>query len=303
MRANLTEAVDRWCRGARAAGVAESGIGLLVYTTTHMARARLGLGLTDEEVDTIIEGPRARLGRLLGHALKQLGPTAHDQAAFAEPACEIARLVAEMGADTTGVGDAEQAVRYRMIVPAGWLDDDQQAEEGVVTASATSDDDAVPLGGLGGYHAFTTEYDVMVAGSDLYPTEILRRARTQLDERVRAQAISAQRLALRLRRILGTAQPVEIRYGMPEGRIDARRLAQLVTTVDPQTLFLQSRDVLVPTTAVTLLLDNSGSMKAHRFETMAVAGSTRGAREAAQALMPWLRHVIKVFDISYRHER
>ena len=272
VRANLAEAVDRWCRGARAAGVAESGIGLLIYTTTHMARARLGLGLTDEEVDTIIEGPRARLGRLLGHALKQLGPTASDQAAFAEPACEIARLVAEMAADTAGAGvdGAEQAVRYRMIVPAGWLDDDQQAEEGVVTASAASDDDAAPLGGLGGYHAFTTEYDVTTSGSELYPSDILRRARSDLDERVRAQAISAQRLALRLRRILGTAQPVEIRHGMPEGRIDARRLAQLVTTVDPQTLFLQSRDVLVPTTAVTLLLDNSGSMKAHRFETMAV---------------------------------
>jgi hypothetical protein len=36
---------------------------------------------------------------------------------------------------------------------------------------------------------------------------------------------------------------------------------------------------------------------------MAVAGSTRGAREALQALMPWLRHVLKVFDISYRHGR
>lgn len=55
----------------------------------------------------------------------------------------------------------------------------------------------------------------------------------------------------------------------------------------------------------TPLADLSRAVGGQRGTTvvMAVAGSTRGAREAAQALMPWLRHVIKVFDISYRHER
>lgn len=55
----------------------------------------------------------------------------------------------------------------------------------------------------------------------------------------------------------------------------------------------------------TPLADLSRAVGGQRGTTvvMAVAGSTRGAREAAQALMPWLRHVIKVFDISYRHGR
>ena len=66
---NLAATSDAWCQNARANGVAESGVGLLVYTLMHMARARLRLGMTDEEVDSIIEMPRARLGRLIGHGL------------------------------------------------------------------------------------------------------------------------------------------------------------------------------------------------------------------------------------------
>ncbi len=55
----------------------------------------------------------------------------------------------------------------------------------------------------------------------------------------------------------------------------------------------------------TPLADLSRTVGGQRGTTVvvAVAGSTRGAREAVQALMPWLRHLLKVFDISYRHGR
>jgi molybdenum cofactor synthesis domain-containing protein len=55
----------------------------------------------------------------------------------------------------------------------------------------------------------------------------------------------------------------------------------------------------------TPLADLSRAVGGQRGTTVvvAVAGSTRGAREAVRALMPWLRHVLKVFDISYRHGR
>jgi len=55
----------------------------------------------------------------------------------------------------------------------------------------------------------------------------------------------------------------------------------------------------------TPLADLSRAVGGQRGTTiiMAVAGSTRGARESVQALMPWLRHVLKVFDIAYRHGR
>ena len=36
---------------------------------------------------------------------------------------------------------------------------------------------------------------------------------------------------------------------------------------------------------------------------VALAGSTRGASESIEAIMPWLLHVIDVFDKAYRHGR
>lgn len=276
LRRNLARVIDAWCQQARANGVAESGVGLLVYTVVHMVRARLGLGFPDEEVDAIIEGTRARLGRLLGHALRRLGDTAPDQASFAEPAIEIARLVAQMAADTTAEGEsAEDASRYRMLVPADWLEaDGPTSDDGVPDTFLADADQFEALEHLGGYQVFTKQYDTVVDTSSLYLDGTLRRARQELDAACAAQALSPQRLAHRLRLLLSTPVPNGWEYARPEGHVDRRRLAQLVSTIDPQTLFRQPRDVATNTTAVSILLDNSGSMKAHRFETMAVLADT-----------------------------
>ncbi len=276
VRTNLAAVTQAWCRNARGAGVAESGVGLLIYTVTHMARARLGLGLTDEEVDTIIESPRARLGRLVGHALKRLSETRTDQQAFAEAATEIARLISEMAADTTTEADAAgEAARYRMLVPADWLEGDGgRTDDGVPDTYLADVDSMQALEELGGYHVFTRDHDVTQLGDELYLDVILRRSRSELDERIRAQSISAQRLGLRLRKIFSTFTPTGWEFAQPDGFVDGRRLAQLVSTVDPQTLFRQPQMVRTNTTAVTILVDNSGSMKAHRFETLAVLADT-----------------------------
>jgi cyclic pyranopterin phosphate synthase len=54
----------------------------------------------------------------------------------------------------------------------------------------------------------------------------------------------------------------------------------------------------------TPLADLSRACGGHRGRSVviAVAGSARAARESAQALMPWLCHVLEVFDAGYRHE-
>ena len=55
----------------------------------------------------------------------------------------------------------------------------------------------------------------------------------------------------------------------------------------------------------TPLADLSRTVAGQRGTTVvvALAGSTRGAREAMDALLPWLLHVVKVFDKTYRHGR
>lgn len=275
VRANLAATTETWCQNARARGVAESGVGVLIYTVVHMTRARLGLGWTDEEVDSIIEGPRARLAALIGHALAELPPVIDDQRAFATPAREIARLVAEMAADTTSDTEgAPDLTRFQMLVPPEWLDGEGDVAANAPSESSLPELDAATLDELGGYRVFTRDHDVELHGDAMYPAAVLRRSRNALDDAIREQSISAQRLGLRLRKLFSTWTPTGWRFGLPEGHLDGRRLAQLVTTIDPQTLFRQPQPVRTNTTAVTLLLDNSGSMKAHRYATLAMLADT-----------------------------
>jgi len=273
---NLAAASDAWCQHARANGVAESGVGLLVYTLTHMARARLRLGMTNEEVDAIIEMPRARLGRLIGHALQQLHAHMYDQAAYAADAREIARLITELAEASEFADGITGSARYQMLVPPEWLELDTGQDDGmtgIAVSMAPVERDQTLLE-LGDYRAFTTEYDVELRGTDLYPLAQRRRARAELDQLVNAQAVSAHRIALRLRKLFGTYAPDEWRFGVDEGIIDGRRLPQVIANPMVRDVFQRPRHVLRSNTVVSLLMDNSGSMKAQRYETLAVLADT-----------------------------
>lgn len=277
VQSNLAAASEAWCQNARATGVAESGVGLLVYTMTHMARARLRLGMTTEEVDSVIEAPRARLGRLIGHALKALTETMHDQQAYADPAREIARLIDELAEASEFAEDLTGAARYQMLVPPDWLDldtGDGDNSTGVAIASDFADERPESLHNLGDYEIFTTVHDVVRAAGDLYSIDQRRTARTELDQLVQAQAVSPHRIAERLRKIFGHWVQDEWQFGVDEGVVDGRRLPQLIANPMAHEIFRRPRHVLRSDTVVSLLMDNSGSMKAQRYETLAVLADT-----------------------------
>ena len=275
---NLAAASEAWCQNARANGVAESGVGLLVYTVTHMARARLRLGMTDEEVDGIIEHPRARLARLIGHALKLLSISVTDQRRYALASQEIARLITELAEASEFATSASGSARYQMLVPPEWLErvdgNDDGDSTGIAVAMVPNAEQAQSLVSLGDYQIFTTDYDVEQRGSELYPIEQRRRARSELDQLIQAQAVSAQRIALRLRRLFGTWEPDEWQFGVDEGIVDGRRLPQLIANPMAREIFQRPRHVLRSDTVVSVLMDNSGSMKAQRYETLAVLADT-----------------------------
>jgi len=277
LQANLAAASEAWCRNARATGVAESGVGLLVYAMTHMARARLRLGMTSEEVDSVIEAPRARLGRLLGHALKALTESMHDQRAYAEPAREIARLINDLAEASEFADDLTGAARYQMLVPPNWLDaetGDGDNSTGIAIAATFNDERTESLYSIGDYQVFTDAYDVQRAGADLYPLDMRRAARVELDQLVQAQSVSPHRIAERLRKVFGHWTQDEWRFGVDEGVVDGRRLPQLIANPMAHEIFRQPRYVLRSDTVVSILMDNSGSMKAQRYETLAVLADT-----------------------------
>jgi len=112
-----------------------------------------------------------------------------------------------------------------------------------------------------GYKVFTRAYDEIVAAEDLCDADELDRLRAFLDKQLVALHGAVARLANRLQRRLLAQQNRGWDFDLDEGMLDAARLARVI--VDPMhpLTFKQERDTEFRDTVVTLLLDNSGSMR------------------------------------------
>ncbi len=112
-----------------------------------------------------------------------------------------------------------------------------------------------------GYKVFTQAYDEIVGAEDLCDADELDRLRAFLDKQLQTLHGAVARLANRLQRKLLAQQNRGWDFDLDEGQIDAARLARVI--VDPMhpLTFKQERDTQFRDTVVTLLLDNSGSMR------------------------------------------
>jgi cobaltochelatase CobT len=112
-----------------------------------------------------------------------------------------------------------------------------------------------------GYKVFTRAYDEIVNAEELCDADELDRLRAFLDKQLVALHGAVARLANRLQRRLLAQQNRGWDFDLDEGLIDAARLARVV--VDPMhpLSFKQERETDFRDTVVTLLLDNSGSMR------------------------------------------
>jgi cobaltochelatase CobT len=112
-----------------------------------------------------------------------------------------------------------------------------------------------------GYSVFTRAFDEEVAAEDLSSPDELERLRTFLDKELRNLSSAVARLANRLQRRLLAQQNRAWDFDLEEGVLDAARLPRVV--VDPMhpLSFKRERDTDFRDTVVTLLLDNSGSMR------------------------------------------
>jgi len=112
-----------------------------------------------------------------------------------------------------------------------------------------------------GYKVFTQAYDEIVTADELCDTDELDRLRAFLDKQLAALHGAVARLANRLQRRLLAQQNRGWDFDLDEGVLDAARLARVI--IDPMhaLTFKQERDTDFRDTVVTLLLDNSGSMR------------------------------------------
>jgi cobaltochelatase CobT len=111
------------------------------------------------------------------------------------------------------------------------------------------------------YRAFTTQFDEVIAAEKLASEEELRRLRAELDQKLQLVQGSFTRLSARLQRLLLAKQQIRWSYEEEEGMLDAGRLARIVVNPVWRHSFKQRHEADLRNTIITLLLDNSGSMR------------------------------------------
>lgn len=118
-----------------------------------------------------------------------------------------------------------------------------------------------PLSEIPAYHAYTTDYDEIIEADALAPADELDRLNAQLMEKVRQYHTVTSRLATRLQRLLLAQQARQWIYEQEDGMIDNARLARIVARPDVIDIYKLEKDTDFKDTVVTLLIDNSGSMR------------------------------------------
>ena len=111
------------------------------------------------------------------------------------------------------------------------------------------------------YTAFTTDYDEEIEAEELCEAEELTRLRLYLDQQLQQFQSVVGRLANRLQRKLMAQQERSWEFDLEEGMLDAARLPRIIMDPFHPLSFKQELDMEFRDTVVTLLLDNSGSMR------------------------------------------
>ncbi len=121
------------------------------------------------------------------------------------------------------------------------------------------------------YKAFTTAHDEIVAASELCDEDELIRLRAYLDQQLTHLQGVVTKLANRLQRRLMAQQNRSWDFDQEEGMLDAARLARIVVSPGSSLSYKIERDTEFRDTMVTLLIDNSGSMRGRPISIAAIS--------------------------------
>jgi cobaltochelatase CobT len=111
------------------------------------------------------------------------------------------------------------------------------------------------------YHAYTSSFDEIVRAEDLTTPDELTRLRMLLDQKLQHLHSVTTKLASRLQQLLLAQQAHAWEYELEEGIIDSKRLSHVVVNPNYPYLYKREKETEFRDTIVTLLLDNSGSMR------------------------------------------
>lgn len=338
VRRNLRHRHEAWSAAFHRSGLTETARGLLLYTLAQVARARVSGEPVIDATEDLIESTRFALAPVIGNALAGLRRHRGDQAVYAEHALVIAAAVGSMlreagHADAAAGRERAEGERDTRAAFSLLLDPDADTGDGI--AAVTPGDSRVLADAADGYRIYTRDYDRELAPATLLRAPVLAAHRDRLDRRVAAQGANLPRLARALKALF--AAPAEDGWdgAQESGRIDGRRIAQLIASPTERRLFRIERDAPQVDAALTLLVDCSGSMKVHAEGVAMLAeillraaeqaglhtellGFTTGSWQGGRAARDWRRAgrpphpgrlneqlhlVFKTADTPWRHAR
>jgi cobaltochelatase CobT len=219
-----------------------------------------------------------RVREMLAHLglAEDLGEQPEDEQQDSEDSAEDQ---SEASDDTSGDGtsddtdqapsDAEGSASQEERAEAG-ASDDRMAE---TTAHGATDEDEgleapfetpqyIPPGGEGlAYRVFTTRFDEVIEANELCSPLELARLRSQLDHQLGRLQGMIGRMANRLQRRLLAQQTRSWDFDLDEGLLDTARLTRVVINPEHPLSFKLEKDTDFRDTVVSLLIDNSGSMR------------------------------------------
>ena len=120
------------------------------------------------------------------------------------------------------------------------------------------------------YQVYLSEHDEEIAAEDLAEPVELERLRAYLDQQLEPLKGAVSRLANKLQRRLQAQQNRSWEFDLEEGTLDAGRLARVVANPTTPLSFKVEKDTEFRDTCVTLLLDNSGSMRGRPISIAAI---------------------------------
>ena len=120
------------------------------------------------------------------------------------------------------------------------------------------------------YRVFSQNWDEEIRADDLADPAELERLRAYLDKQLEPLRGAVSRLANKLQRRLQAQQNRSWEFDKEEGVLDAGRLARVVANPTTPLSFKVEKDMEFRDTVVTLLIDNSGSMRGRPISIAAI---------------------------------
>ena len=310
VRQNLTTVLEQTIERKGLARIQDRANAPLADIVSLMVRERLTGQRPPDGAKALVDIFRAEIEAKAGADLDKLLTSIDDQAAFARVTRAILRDLdmGDEGADPTDSeqdeqgeeqqeqpddsdGDGEgQSPEGSSMQETETTDSDQ--DDGEEQAVETEDDqdaemsDEAPEMGDGAkparpdpkdsgkpepaYKIFTAAHDEIEPAEDLCDPEELTRLRAYLDQQLASLSSVVSRLANKLQRRLLAQQNRSWQFDLEEGMLDVARLPRIIIDPTAPLSFKQESDTDFRDTVVTLLIDNSGSMRGRPIMVAAV---------------------------------